>query len=81
MTPVVCHVGFPLALSVGFPRQERWSGLPFPPLGDRLARGLNPRRLRPALAGGLLTTPPPGSPAPALASQFLVPSLSLGVCV
>jgi len=22
------------ALSIGFPRQEYWSGLPFPPLGD-----------------------------------------------
>ena len=29
------------SLSMGFPRQEYWSGLPFPPLGD-LTQGSNP---------------------------------------
>ena len=27
---------------MGFPRQEYWSGLPFPSLGNLLAQGLNP---------------------------------------
>ena len=33
-------------LSMGFSRQEYWSGLPFPPPGDLLTQGLNPRLLR-----------------------------------
>ena len=30
-------------LSVGFSRQEYWSGLPFPPPGDLLDPGVEPR--------------------------------------
>ena len=30
-------------LSIGFPRQERWSGLPFPSLGDLPNPGIKPR--------------------------------------
>ena len=29
-------------LSIGFPRQEYWSGLPFPPLGDLPDPGVEP---------------------------------------
>ena len=48
-------------LSVGFPRQEYWSGLPFPPPGDLPNSGTEPTSLEfPALAGGFLTTTPPG---------------------
>ena len=47
-------------LSVGFPRQEYWSGLPFPPPGDRPNPGIE--RVFPALAGGFLTFEPPGKP-------------------
>ena len=46
----------------GFPRQEYWSGLSFPPLGD-----LPDPRIKlasPALAGGLFTTELPGSHTP-----------------
>ena len=32
-------------LSMGFPRQEYWSGLPFPLQGIFLAQGLNPHLL------------------------------------
>ena len=39
-------------LSVGFPRQEYWNGLPFPDLG------IEP--VSPALAGRVFTTEPPG---------------------
>ena len=44
-------------LSVGFSKQEHWSGLPFPPPGDLLNPGIEPVSLMsPALAGGLFTT-------------------------
>ena len=50
-------------LSMGFPRQEYWSGLPFPPLGDLLNPGIKPQSLvSPALAGRFFTTVPPGKP-------------------
>ena len=42
------------ALSMGFSRQEYWSGLPFPPLGDLPDPGIEPVSLKfPVLAGGL----------------------------
>ena len=45
-------------LSMGFPRQEYWSGVPFPAPGDLHTPGLKPAS--PALAGGFFTTEPPG---------------------
>ena len=47
-------------LSLGFPRQEYWSGLPFPSLGDLPDPGIEPAP--PVLAGGFFTTEPPGKP-------------------
>ena len=44
---------------MGFPRQEYWSGLPFPP-GDFPNPGIEPAS--PALVGGVFTTEPPGKP-------------------
>jgi len=38
------HLQAPLFM--GFPRQEHWSGLPFPPPGDLLTQGSNPSLLR-----------------------------------
>ena len=46
------------SLSMGFPRQEYWSGLPFPPPGDLSNSGIKPAS--PVLAGGFVTTEPPG---------------------
>ena len=46
--------------SVGFPRQEYWSGLPFPSPGHLLKPGIEPEP--PALAGEFFTTEPPGKP-------------------
>ena len=46
-------------LSMGFPRQEYWSGLPFPSPGDLPDSGIEPES--PALAG-FFTTEPPGKP-------------------
>ena len=42
-------------LSLEFPRQEYWSGLPFPSSGDLPDPGIKPVSLvSPALAGGLI---------------------------
>ena len=44
-------------LSMGFSRQEYWSGLPFPPPGDLPDPGIEPASLKlPALARGFFTT-------------------------
>ena len=58
-------VAFQGPLSMGFSRQENWSGLPFPPPpGDLLNPGIKPASLEsPALAGGFFTAEPPGKPS------------------
>ena len=43
---------------MGFPRQQCWSGLPFPFPGDLPDPGIKPTS--PALAGEFITTEPPG---------------------
>ena len=48
-------------LSMGCPRQEFWSGLPFPPPGTLPHPGIKPAS--PGLAGGFFTTEPPGKPS------------------
>ena len=45
---------------MGFSRQEYWSGLRFPSLGDRPNPGIQPRS--PALQGDSLPSEPPGKP-------------------
>ena len=47
-------------MSIGFSRQEYWSGLPFPPPGDLPNPGMEPAS--PALAGGVFTSELPGKP-------------------
>ena len=47
-------------LSMGFPRQEYWRGLPFPSPGDLSHPWIEPAS--PALTGGFFTTEPPGKP-------------------
>ena len=48
-------------LSMGFSRQEYWSGLLFPTPGDLLDPKIEPTSLAsPALAGSFFTTAPPG---------------------
>ena len=60
---VACQV----PLSMGFSRQEHWSGLPCPPLGDLLDPGTEPvSLLSPTLAGRFFTTEPPGKPSVAM---------------
>ena len=45
-------------LSMGFPRQEHWSGLPFPPPGNIPHPGIKPAS--PAVAEEFFSTEPPG---------------------
>ena len=48
-------------LSMGFSKQEHWSELPLPTLGDLPHPGIKPMLLiSPALAGGFSATEPPG---------------------
>ena len=47
-------------LSMGFPRQEYWGGLPFPSAGDLPDPRTEPTS--PALAGGFFTAEPPRKP-------------------
>ena len=54
----VAHQAPPLPL--GFRRQEHWSGLSFPSLGDLPHSGIESASL--ALAGRVFTTKPPGKP-------------------
>ena len=49
-------VDYQTPLSVGFSRQEYWSGLPCPPPGDLPNPGIEPTSLMsPSLAGGFFT--------------------------
>ena len=68
---VVCQA----SLSIGFPRQECWSVLPFPPTGDLPYTGIKPASS--ALAGRFFTTEPPGKP---ITMRNLVHSLGHLVC-
>ena len=47
-------------LSMGFPRQEYWNGLPFPSPGDLPDPGIE--SVSPALAGRFFTAEPLGKP-------------------
>ena len=58
LTP--CTVARQAPLSMGFPRQKHWSGLPFPSPQDLPNPGI--KSVSPALAGGFFTTEPPGRP-------------------
>ena len=59
-------------LSMGFSRQEHWSGLTFPPPGDPPDPGIEPAST--ALAGRLFTPVPPGKP------RLTRPSLQMRYC-
>ena len=53
-------VAYQAPLSMGFSRQEYWSGLPFPSPGDLPNTGIKPRS--PALQADALNSEPPGKP-------------------
>ena len=54
------HVTCQVPLSMGFPKQEYWSGLPFPSPGDLPHPGIKPTS--PTLVGKFSTTDHQGSP-------------------
>ena len=59
----LCTVARQAPLSMGFSRQEYWSGLPFPLPGYLPHLETEPASLvSPALAGGCFTIAPPGKP-------------------
>ena len=53
-------VAYQAPLSMGFSRQEHWTGLPFPSPGDLPNPRMEPRS--PALEADALTSEPPGKP-------------------
>ena len=57
-------------LSVGFSRQEYWSGLPFPPPGDHPDPGIE--HTSPALAGRFFISEPPVTPKSEFVSIFCI---------
>ena len=62
VTPWTVVLQYPL--SMGFSRQEYWSGLPFLPTGDLPDPGIEPTSpASPALAGRFFTPEPPGKPS------------------
>ena len=59
LQPKDCSLSAPLFM--GFPRQEYWSALPFPPPGHPPDPGIKPASS--ALASGFFTTKPPRKPS------------------
>ena len=57
---IPCNTACQAPLSMGFPRQEYWNGLPFHSPG--YLPNLRNERTSPALASGFFTTKPPGKP-------------------
>ena len=53
-------VAYQVPPSMGFSRQEYWSGLPFPSPGDLPNPGIEPRS--PEFQADALTSEPPGKP-------------------
>ena len=63
----LCTAACQAPLSMGFPRQEYWSGLPFPSPGDLSDPGIEPTSpVSSAVAGRFFTTEPPGKPIKSL---------------
>ena len=56
-------------LSMGFSRQEYWSGLPFPSPGDLPDSGIKPGS--PTLEADALTSEPPGKPQITMKSSIV----------
>ena len=61
--------------SMGFSRQEYWSGVPFPSPGDLPDPGIEPGS--PAFQAGALTSEPPGKPEKYVKSIYNLTYLSV----
>ena len=71
-------IAFQAPLSIGFFRQEYWSGLPSPSPGDLPDSGIKPRSLKsPVLAGGDSLTLVPPSPT----QNFDIGKICCGRCM
>ena len=65
-------------LSTGLPRQEYWSGLPFPSLGDLSSSGIEPASVSfSAVAGGFFTTNATACPVSAVKVKVTKSCLTL----
>ena len=65
-------------LSMGFSKQEHWSGLPCPSPGDLPDPRIEPvSPASPALAAEFLTTEPPGKPQPRVPEYKVTPCWGL----
>ena len=73
-----CTVVHQAPLSMGFSRQEYWSGLPVPSLGDLLNPGIEPGS--PALLADSLPLVPPGKPSKKQDKMTPVPRSPIGPC-
>ena len=63
LCPTLCDpwtVAYQVPPSMGFSRQEYWSGLPFPSPGDLPNPGIEPRS--PEFQADAVTSEPPGKP-------------------
>ena len=65
-------------LSVGFRRQEYWSGLLFPSPGDLFNPGTE--LVSPVLTGGFFTTEPPGKPPLSIQGSEMIYGISGARC-
>ena len=74
ISAIAWTVAHQVPLSTGFPRQEYWSGLPFPSPGHLLNPGIEPAS--PALAGRFFTTKSPGKPFPLLINDSIFHSVN-----
>ena len=71
----LCTVASQTPLSMGFSRQEYWSGLLCPPAGDLPDPGIEPVSLTfPALAGRFFTLVPLGKPLLSFISPLTFPT-------
>ena len=72
LCPTLCHlwaVANHNSPSIGFSRQEYWSGLPFPPPGDLPYPGIEPESpMSPALTGRFLVAESPDAAAASIQS-------------
>ena len=72
--PAICDhmdIACQAPMSMGFPRQEYWSGLLFPPPGDLSDQGIEPESpALPALQVNTLPTEPLGKPKYCDSAQF-----------
>ena len=72
-------VAHQVPLSMEFPRQEHWSGLPFPSPGDLPDPGTEP--VSPALVGRFFTIEPPGKSSNKLLIIIMFVSIELEMCL